>query len=229
MTTTFKKAAGIIILAGVFGLTACNSSAGTGKSAEATNAPAAEATAAVQPAAAASPSPAAAEESAAPATTAVPDTAAGNTSGAAAADSAGQLKELLELARQGKVPGVEYAAHSGMIDEVETAWGEPDTKESAGKGIYSTYSAKHVVFGSNKGSKIFDVRSSAADLQQLTLKEIEQTLGKPDDTAVNGNDKIYIYQAGKEYQLKFIIPEATGTVDHISVFSEQDSFNNMAG
>ncbi|MNB80630.1 hypothetical protein D3C75_273960 [compost metagenome] len=221
MTTTFKKAAGIIILASVFGLTACNSSASTGNSAEATNTPAAEATA--------SPSPAAAEGSAPPATAAAPDTAAGNTSGAVAADSAGQLKELLELARQGKVPGVEYAAHSGMIDEVEAAWGEPDTKESAGKGIYSTYSAKHVVFGSNKGSKIFDVRSSAADLQQLTLKEIEQTLGKPDDTAVNGNDKIYIYQAGKEYQLKFIIPEATGTVDHISVFSEQDSFNNMAG
>lgn len=228
MTTTFKTIAGIMILASALGLSACSSSgSNTGNSATATNAPVAEASAPAQPAATASPSPAAAEQSAPPAATAAPDTAAGN--GAAAEDSAAQLKELLELARQGKVPGVEYAAHSGMIDEVEAAWGEPDTKESAGKGMYSTYNAKHVVFGWNKGSRIFDVRSSAADLQKLTLKEIEQTLGKPDDTAVNGSDKIYIYQAGKEYQLKFIIPEATGTVDHISVFSEQDSFNNMAG
>lgn len=228
MTTTFKTIAGIMILASALGLSACSSSgSNTGNSATATNAPVAETAAPAQPAATASPSPAAAEQSAPPAATAAPDTAAGN--GAAAEDSAAQLKELLELARQGKVPGVEYAAHSGMIDEVEAAWGEPDTKEAAGKGMYSTYNAKHVVFGWNKGSKIFDVRSSAADLQQLTLKEIEQTLGKPDDTAVNGSDKIYIYQAGKEYQLKFIIPEAKGTVDHISVFSEQDSFNNMAG
>lgn len=214
-----------MILASAIGLTGCNSSADN--SAEATNAPSAEASASAQPAVTASPSPAAAEQSVPPAATAAPDTAAGND--AAAEDSAARLKELLELARQGKVPGVEYAAHSGMIDEVEAAWGEPDTKEPAGKGIYSTYSAKHVVFGWNKGSRIFDVRSSAATLQQLTLKEIEQTLGKPDDTAVNGSDRIYIYQAGKEYELKFIIPEATGTVDHISVFSEQDSFNNMAG
>lgn len=228
MTTTFKTIAGIMILASAFGLSACSSSgSNTGNSATATNDPVAETSASAQPAATASPSPAAAEQSAPPVATAAPDTAAGN--GAAAEDSAAQLKELLELARQGKVPGVEYAAHSGMIDEVEAAWGEPDTKEAAGKGMYSTYNAKHVVFGWNKGSRIFDVRSSAADLQQLTLKEIEQTLGKPDDTAVNGSDKIYIYQAGKEYQLKFIIPEATGIVDHISVFSEQDSFNNMAG
>lgn len=127
------------------------------------------------------------------------------------------------------MPGVEYAAHTGLIDDVEAAWGEPDTKETAGKGIYATYSKQRVVIGFNKGSRIFDVRSSAADLQKLTLKEIEAVLGEPEKTAVNGGDKIYMYQAGKQYELKFIIPEASGTVDHISVFSEQDSINNMAG
>ncbi|MNY70317.1 hypothetical protein D3C86_2084290 [compost metagenome] len=66
-------------------------------------------------------------------------------------------------------------------------------------------------------------------MQQLTLKEIELTLGKPDNTTVNGSDKIYIYQAGEQYQLKFIIPDSPRTVDHISVFCEQDSINNMAG
>ncbi|WP_054939167.1 YjgB family protein [Paenibacillus ihuae] len=220
MTTSFKTIAGIVILAGVIGLTACDSS---GKADTAATAPAGG-TASAQPA----PATVQPEASASPAAAASPSTAGGSTADAVK-DSAKQLKELLQLAKQGKVPGVEYAAHSGMIDEVEAAWGEPGTKESAGKGIYSTYNDKHVVFGSNKGSQIFDVRSSAADLQQLTLKEIEQTLGKPDNTTVNGSDKIYIYQAGEQYQLKFIIPDSSGTVDHISVFCEQDSINNMAG
>ncbi|WP_411830550.1 YjgB family protein [Paenibacillus odorifer] len=136
---------------------------------------------------------------------------------------------MLELAKKGKVPGVKYAAHTGLIDEVEADWGKPDQQESAGKGIYATYTDKHVVFGFNKGSLIFDVRSSDSALQKLTLKQIEATLGKPDATKVNGDDKIYTYQANDQYQLKFIIPSSTGTVDHISVFSEQDSFNNMAG
>jgi hypothetical protein len=229
MTTTFKTIAGIVILASVVGLTACDSSskdnaattAPAGGTASAAPAPATDAPATTQqPEATASPS--------APSATVSADTA-GNNSAAAAQDRKKQLEELLQLAKQGKVPGVEYAAHSGLIDDVEAAWGEPDTKESAGKGIYSTYSAKHVVFGFNKGDQIFDVRSSSADLQQLTLKEIEQALGKPDNTTVNGSDKIYVYQAGEQYQLKFIIPDSSGTVDHISVFSEQDSINNMAG
>lgn len=225
MTTIFRTIAGIIILAGVIGLTACDSSdqqaAGSASPATTvgTGAPATS-----QPEASASSAPT--EE---PQAAASPSSGAGGSSAAALQDSSKQLEELLQLARQGKVPGVEYAAHSGLIDEVEAAWGEPDTKDSAGKGMYSVYSDKHVVFGFNKGSRIFDVRSSAAELQKLTLKQIEEVLGKPDSTAVNGSDKIYIYQAGKDYQLKFIIPESSGTVDHFSVFSEQDAVNNMAG
>lgn len=245
MITSFQKIAGIILLGGMLSLTACDSgkpdAANTGGAA----AQATELPASAQPEG--SPAPAAGTEpaEAGGAATAAPDAggsaaaaspaaadpgAAGGTSAAATPQELSkQMKELLQLAGQGKVPGVEYAAHSGLIEDVEAAWGEPDTKESAGKGIYSTYTAKHVVFGFNKGSRIFDVRSSAADLQKLTLKQIEEVLGKPDDTAVNGSDDIYIYQAGKQYQLKFIIPDSTGTVDHISVFSERDSFNNMAG
>lgn len=249
MITSFKTIAGIILLGGMLSLTACNSgkpdAANTGGEA----AQASELPASAQPEG--SPAPAAGTEPAeagGAAATAAPDAApaaqggtgaaaspaaaepgAGEASAATPQELSQQLKELLQLAKQGKVPGVEYAAHSGLIDDVEAAWGEPDTKESAGKGIYSTYAGKHVVFGFNKGSQIFDVRSSASDLQKLTLKQIEEVLGKPDATSVNGSDHIYIYQAGKQYQLKFIIPDSTGTVDHISVFSEQDSFNNMAG
>ncbi|WP_342424248.1 YjgB family protein [Paenibacillus sp. FSL E2-0178] len=251
MITSFKTIAGIILLGGMLSLTACNSGKPDAADTGGANTGGAAAQASELPASAqpeGSPAPAAGTEPAeagGAAATAAPD-AGGSAAAAspaaaepgAAADEASaatpqelskQLKELLQLAKQGKVPGVEYAAHSGLIDDVEAAWGEPDTKESAGKGIYSTYAGKHVVIGFNKGSQIFDVRSSASDLQKLTLKQIEEVLGKPDATSVNGSDDIYIYQAGKQYQLKFIIPDSTGTVDHISVFSEQDSINNMAG
>lgn len=246
MITSFKTIAGIILLGGMLSLTACNSDKPDAANTGGVAAQASELPASAQPEG--SPAPAAGTEPAeagGAAATAAPDaggsaaaaspaaaepgTAAGNSAAATPQKLSKQLKELLQLAKQGKVPGVEYAAHSGLIDDVEAAWGEPDTKESAGKGIYSTYAGKHVVFGFNKGSQIFDVRSSAADLQKLTLKQIEEVLGKPDATSVNGSDDIYIYQAGKQYQLKFIIPDSTGTVDHISVFSEQDSINNMAG
>ncbi len=228
MTTSLKTITGILILAGMLGLTGCSSGSNDDATASPSAASASEAPAVSQPAASSSSAPSAAPAEAS--STASPSAAGGGASSAAVPqDSSKLLEVLLQLAREGKVPGVEYAAHTGLIDDVEAAWGEPDTKEAAGKGIYATYSKKHVVFGFNKGSRIFDVRSSAADLQKLTLNEIEAVLGKPENTAVNGRDKIYMYQAGKQYELKFIIPDASGTVDHISVFSEQDSINNMAG
>lgn len=225
MIKSFKTIAGIMILGGMLSLTACDSG---NEAAPPGNPAAAQATAVPATAAPAASAPAA-QVPAADAPAAAEPEAAGGTSDAAPQEPSKQLKELLQLAKQGKVPGVEYAAHSSIIDDVEAAWGEPDIQEAAGKGIYATYTGKHVVFGFNKGSQIFDVRSSAANLHKLTLKQIEAVLGQPDDTSVNGSDDIYIYQAGKQYQLKFIIPEAAGTVDHISVFSEQDSINNMAG
>jgi hypothetical protein len=221
MNTSFKTIAGIIIFAGVLSLTACDSGNQNAANTEPAATPVTGASAAPQPEVSPSPAVDTGQAAAAP--------EAGGGAASASPGAGKQLEELLQLAKQGKVPGVEYAAHSGLIDDVEAAWGEPDTKETAGKGIYATYAARHVVFGFNKGSQIFDVRSSASELQKLTLKQIEEVLGKPDDTAVNGSDNIYIYQAGKQYQLKFIIPESAGSVDHISVFSKQDSINNMAG
>ena len=250
MITSIKTITGILIVGAMLSLTACTS----GKTESSpNNTPAATAT--VQPGDSASPAAEGAQASesgtdegaaaGAEPVTADSGAAAGASTESTVTEAAGaqadtvapatpqerstQLKELLELAKQGKVPGVEYAAHNGMIDEVEAAWGEPDLKESAGKGVYSTYSKRNVVFGFNKGMKIFDVRSSAPGLLNLTLEQIEEVLGKPDETTVNGEHNIYIYQANKQYQLKFVIPESTGTVDHISVFSEQDTINNMAG
>ncbi|WYV18034.1 DUF4309 domain-containing protein [Paenibacillus sp. FSL H8-0175] len=226
MSVQIKLIAGSILLTGMIGLAGCSSNNEAGNSESQATAPTETAvTATSEPEVSPSSTPA----ETAPAATSSPTETDKDSTSSNSQNSDKQLKELLELAKKGKVPGVKYAAHTGLIDEVEADWGKPDQQESAGKGIYATYTDKHVVFGFNKGSLIFDVRSSDSALQKLTLKQIEATLGKPDDTKVNGEDKIYTYQANDQYQLKFIIPSSTGTVDHISVFSEQDSFNNMAG
>ncbi|MBD2870472.1 DUF4309 domain-containing protein [Paenibacillus arenilitoris] len=139
------------------------------------------------------------------------------------------IGELVELAKKGKVPGCEYAAHTALFDEIEKAWGKPDTNETAGKGIYAAYEKKGITFGYNKGMIVFDIRAYADELHSITLKDIEAALGKADKETVNGSDDIYAYEINEQFQLKFVIPESTGKVDHISVFSESDTKNNMAG
>jgi PBP1b-binding outer membrane lipoprotein LpoB len=139
-----------------------------------------------------------------------------------------QIKDMLELAKSGKIDGITFAAKTSLIDDVEKSWGKADKKEAAGSGFYATYAKKNADFGYNKGSQIFDIRSSDPKLKTITLSQIEQALGKPTDTKMNGDDTIYIYKASDVFQLKFIIPKSTGKVDHISVFDEKDSVNNMA-
>ncbi|WP_258171164.1 YjgB family protein [Paenibacillus sp. R14(2021)] len=139
------------------------------------------------------------------------------------------IKAMLALAKTGKVKGISFAAHDSLIDDVEKAWGKADRTDSAGKGIYATYSKKHAVIGYNKGSRIFDVRSDAPELHGLTLDDIVSALGKAASITKNGSDTIYTYKAGSDFQLRFVIPKSTGKVDHISVYSPADTINNMAG
>ncbi|MGE1108532.1 YjgB family protein [Bacillus wiedmannii] len=143
--------------------------------------------------------------------------------------SINHVKELFELAKEGKVPNVPFAAHTGDIEEIEKAWGKADKTEQAENGMYATFINKNVSFGFNKGSQVFDVRSYHAELKSITLKEIEKVLGKSSSVKVNGEDKIYVYKVNNQFELKFIIPKSTGKVNHISVFSPEDSINKMAG
>ncbi|MBG0961987.1 YjgB family protein [Bacillus sp. SRB1LM] len=143
--------------------------------------------------------------------------------------SINHVKELFELAKEGKVPNVPFAAHTGDIEEIEKTWGKADKTEQAGNGMYATFTNKNVSFGFNKGSQVFDVRSYHAALKSITLQEIEKALGKPASIKVNSEDKIYVYRVNNQFELKFIIPKSTGKVNHISVFSPEDSINKMAG
>lgn len=236
MTRKYNSAAAGLLLAAMLGLSACSSGGDQTQGASA----APSATASPAGGQSAAPSESAANPSAVPSGSA----AAGGTAGAsapaqasaapsaAASDSRSvqsQLQELMELAKQGHAPGIPFAAHTGMIEDVKAAWGKPDIEEGAGKGIYATYQAKQAVIGFNKGSVIIDVRSTADELHRLTLQNIEASLGNPDEITTSGSDHIYTYKAGEQFQLKFVIPDQAGTVDHISVYSPSDAVNNMAG
>ncbi|MGG1779839.1 YjgB family protein, partial [Bacillus paranthracis] len=112
--------------------------------------------------------------------------------------SINHVKELFELAKEGKVPNVPFAAHTGDIEEIEKAWGKADKTEQAGNGMYATFTNKNVSFGFNKGSQVFDVRSYHAELKSITFQEIEKALGKPAAVKVNGEDKIYVYKVNNQ-------------------------------
>lgn len=166
----------------------------------------------------------------APSVSAVPSVTPSEAGGLSDAAAIKQIRALFESAKKGKVPGIRYAAHIDLIEDVKAAWGEPDREDQAGsKGIYATYGKKHAVIGYNKGSLIFDIRSNNPKLQGLTLAQIKTALGEPTAVTRNGKDHIYVYKVNDQYELKFIIPDATGKVDHISVYSPQDAINNMAG
>jgi hypothetical protein len=193
MKPNFTIIASSVMLASALMLTACSSS----NESIASIAPSLTPTATVSPIASLAPSPTA---TASP-IVATPVASVPAVTSPAVDDNSKLIKELMTLAKQGKVPDVKYGAHTGMMDDVVKAWGDADKQEVAGKGLYATYNKKNVVFGFNKGEQIFDVRSSDPSLQSLTLKEIEHTLAKPANITVNGDDTIYIYKANAQYQL----------------------------
>ncbi|TCZ71070.1 DUF4309 domain-containing protein [Paenibacillus albiflavus] len=181
----------------------------------------------VQPSATGAPTPQH-ETTKPPITTPVPSTPA------ASNEAVTEIQEILNLAKEGKIANCEFPLEKGMFDDLEQAWGKPDTNEFAGKAMYATYKTKNIVVGYNKGVQIIDLRSDSSDIRKLTLEDILQALGETKDIRSNEGETIYVYPAGKDYELKFIVPKPTKQapnphVDHISVFYPRGAVNLMAG
>ncbi|SFE58973.1 protein of unknown function [Paenibacillus catalpae] len=140
-----------------------------------------------------------------------------------------KVQALYKLAKRGKMEGVKYPVHTTVIDKVEKDWGKPDKTVWSGKGNYWTYKSRKVIFGFNKGSQIFEVRSSDPELQKLTRKSIEQALGKPDSPSYDDNNLYYSYSVSETFQIKFAISKKKDMVNYVSVYAPKDAVNNMAG
>ena len=72
-----------------------------------------------------------------------------------------QLINMMSFAQQGKIINCDFPAKTTAMEVVEKAWGKADKIDyvAAAKGSYATYARLNVVFGFNKGSQIFEVRS----------------------------------------------------------------------
>lgn len=145
------------------------------------------------------------------------------------------LLNLRQLAEQGEIINSDFPAKATVIEDVMKKWGEPDKTEwvAAANGNYATYSKQEVVFGFNKGSQIFDIRSYDKQLKSLSLNITKEVYGTPAyDVKVNG-EEIIGYTAGQEFKIEFVFPEQTNSnfnpmMDHYLVLYPRGTVNNMA-
>lgn len=164
-----------------------------------------------------------------------PSTVPDNNSSKTEDSSKTLLSNIMQLAKQGKVINSEFSDKTNVIEDVKKKWGEPDKTEwiPAAKGNYATYSKHNVVFGFNKGSQIFEVRSFDSKIKKIPFSKVKEVFGTPAyDVKLNG-EEIIGYVAGKEFKILFVFPQPTSDnkdplLDHYLVLYPQGTVNLMA-
>lgn len=145
------------------------------------------------------------------------------------------LQQIKQSAKFGKIINCEFAAKTTIFDEVEKLWGKPKSMDwvAAARGYYATYPGRDIVFGFNKGSQIFEVRSFAQQIQKLSLSEVQEFFGVPPyNVKVNG-ELIIGYKINEEFKLEFVFPEPTNKnpdplLDHYLVLYPRGTVNYMS-
>lgn len=145
------------------------------------------------------------------------------------------LKNINNNALNGKVINCEFAVESSNIDSVIQTYGEANNSEfiEAAKGQYYTFANKSLVFGCNKGSQVFEIRSFDKKLSTLTLNDITKFFGPPQYNIVTSlNENIIGYVISPELKLEFILPNNDtndSSLHHYCVFWPKGTVNSMAG
>lgn len=145
------------------------------------------------------------------------------------------LLDIMELAKEGKVINCDFPAKTTTIEDIEKKWGKPEKLDwvPTAKGNYATYLKHNAVFGFNKGSQIFEVRSFDSKIKKVPLSKVKEVLGKPDyDVKVKG-EEIIGYVVNKDFKILLVFPEPTKEnpnplLDHYSVFYPRGTVNYMA-
>lgn len=144
------------------------------------------------------------------------------------------VEQIMELAKQGKVPGCSFAAGQSIFEEIQGQFGEPDTFDyvAAAKGNYAVYGFQGFVFGINKGSQVFEVRSMREDIKELTVSRVKDVLGEPEKVLHYNDQDILGYEAGQNFKLEFVFPAANQeedpVLDHLNVLYPRGTINMMA-
>ncbi|USG65225.1 YjgB family protein [Brevibacillus ruminantium] len=145
------------------------------------------------------------------------------------------LTAVRDMAKEGKLLGVEYPVENSVFDTVEKEWGKPDRLNMVNGISYASYRIPGIVFAFNKGMQIVDIRSYDTRLQALTPADVKTALGKPTAIANVAGETIYTYNVTDEYELKFVFSgivtpqnEKTLLVDHVNLQFPRGMKNLMA-
>jgi hypothetical protein len=121
------------------------------------------------------------------------------------------LREMQDLARNGKVFGIDFMVGHTLLDEIHQKLGQPDSKNTNGE-----YSENYSLgmgqgtfsFVVGKGEIINEIRSYGSlegpfgNISDLSLSDINKVLGSTDKTIQINDQQILIYHVG-EFELKF--------------------------
>ncbi|WP_417897399.1 polysaccharide deacetylase family protein [Bacillus haimaensis] len=129
------------------------------------------------------------------------------------------LDEILAMAQKGMIKESSYDVWQTTIAQVEKEWGKPEQVDRAGYGIYASFPEKQITIGYSDDGEIFDIRSYAINLHEITLEMMEKKLGKPSEIRELENERIYVYRLENQLELKMVITNQTEGVDHLSVFN----------
>ncbi|WP_297418349.1 YjgB family protein [Clostridium sp.] len=145
------------------------------------------------------------------------------------------LNDIKIMAQEGKIINSDFQAKSSNLQEVEEKLGKADKSEwvADAKGNYSTYSKNKVVFGSNKGGRIFEIRSFDERLDQISLSMVEDFFGTPPHDVTDNGEKIIGYVSGEDFKILFVFKAPNDSnsnpkLDHYSVLYPKGTVNSMA-
>ncbi|WP_153722206.1 beta-N-acetylhexosaminidase [Sporosarcina cascadiensis] len=129
------------------------------------------------------------------------------------------LAEVQELAGHGQIPDERWFAGITKFQEVNESLGDPDRKDRAGDGTYAVYEDHDAAIGMTENNRVFDLRSSAPELQKITRAETEKIVGVPAEIRHVDEQDILVYELNEEFQMKFVFlsSDETATIDHLSV------------
>lgn len=144
------------------------------------------------------------------------------------------ITNIFNLAKQGKVINSDFPAKTTNIDTVYEKLEKADKIDYVvkAKGNYATFTKYKLVFGFNKGSQIFEVRTFDSKISKVSLSMVKKTLGSPAyDVKANGQE-IIGYIASKEYKLLLVFNSSKSNsdplIDHYSVLYPKGTVNSMA-
>ncbi|GGA49606.1 MULTISPECIES: M56 family metallopeptidase [Bacillaceae] len=145
------------------------------------------------------------------------------------------LSSIMQLAKQGKIINSEFPVKTTVIEDVEKKLGKAEKVDWVpnAKGNYAVFSKYNVVFGFNKGSRVFEARSFDKKLNELSLSMVKKEFGTPDYDVKSNGEEIIGYVASSDFKILLVFPKSSNSnpdpvMDHYSVFYPKGTVNNMS-